>query len=63
VLLAPLVLGVFRRAEEIDLSLRARCYRLDAPRSALPSARAGRFDYVVCAVSALLFVAGLYAQR
>lgn len=61
-LLTPLVIGVFRRTDEIDSSLRVRCYRIDAPRSSLPSSRAGMLDYLVCAASAALFLTGLYAQ-
>jgi len=61
-LLVPLVIGVFRRADEIDAALRARCYRIDAPRSSRSHTRAGRLDYFVCAATGILFVAGLYAQ-
>ncbi|MDD4858257.1 MAG: energy-coupling factor transporter transmembrane protein EcfT [Candidatus Krumholzibacteria bacterium] len=61
-LLAPLVVGLFRRADEIDLALRARCYRLNAPRSSLSRAGFGRIDCLVCAASVALFTVGLYAQ-
>ncbi len=61
-LMAPLVIGVFRRAEEIDTALRVRCYRMDAPRSSLRGAGWGRPDVVVCAAALVVFVAGLYAQ-
>jgi len=61
-LVTPLAIGLFRRAEEIDLALQARCYRLDEPRSSLgpPGLRV-----VDCAVSAgfiLIFCIGLYAH-
>jgi energy-coupling factor transport system permease protein len=61
-LLTPLVIGVFRRTDEIDASLRVRCYRIDAPRSSLPNSRAGMLDYLVCAASVMIFLAGVYAQ-
>jgi energy-coupling factor transporter transmembrane protein EcfT len=61
-LLSPLVVGLFRRADEIDLALRARCYRMNAPRSSIVPSGPGRIDCLVCAASVLLFLAGLYAQ-
>lgn len=61
-LLTPLVIGIFRRAEEIDDSLRVRCYRIDAPRSPLPKARPQGLDLLVCGLTAILFLTGLYAQ-
>jgi energy-coupling factor transporter transmembrane protein EcfT len=61
-LLAPLFAGVIRRADEIDLALRARAFRLDAPRSALRHARPGAADYAAVAAALCLFLAGVYAQ-
>jgi len=61
-LMAPLVIGVFRRADEIDLALQARAYRLDAPRTARPGAKARAADWLVIAAGLILFVAGLYAH-
>lgn len=61
-LMAPLVIGVFRRAEELDTALHVRCYRMDAPRSSLRSARWRWADGFVCAAALILFCAGLYAH-
>jgi energy-coupling factor transporter transmembrane protein EcfT len=61
-LLAPLFAGVIRRADEIDLALRARAFRLDAPRSAFRPARPGAADYAAVAAALCLFLAGVYAQ-
>jgi energy-coupling factor transport system permease protein len=61
-LMAPLMIGLFRRADEIDLALQARGYRLDAPRTARRLARPGAADWLVGGASVLLFAAGLYAH-
>jgi|WetSurMetagenome_2_1015567.scaffolds.fasta_scaffold150430_2 energy-coupling factor transport system permease protein len=61
-LLVPLVIGVFRRADEIDTALRVRCYRMDAPRSPFRSAAWRMADGIVCAAGLILFLAGLYAH-
>jgi energy-coupling factor transport system permease protein len=61
-LLVPLVIGVFRRADEIDTALHVRCYRMDAPRSSRRGAGWGRADSVVCAAALVGFFAGLYAH-
>jgi energy-coupling factor transport system permease protein len=61
-LLAPLFIGVFRRADEIDTALRVRCYRMDAPRSSFRGAWWRTADGLVCAAALVLFVAGLYAH-
>lgn len=61
-LLAPLMIGVFRRADEIDTALHVRCYRMDAPRSSFRGARWRRADGLVCAAGLILFFAGLYAH-
>jgi len=61
-LVAPLVIGLFRRADEIDIALQARCYRVEAPRSSLRCAGFEMADYLVCVTGVLVFLAGLYAQ-
>ncbi|MFA4948907.1 MAG: energy-coupling factor transporter transmembrane component T [Candidatus Krumholzibacteriia bacterium] len=61
-LLVPLVIGVFRRADEIDTALHVRCYRMDAPRSSSRDAGWGRADSIVCAAALVIFFAGLYAH-
>ncbi len=61
-LLVPLVIGVFRRADEIDTALHVRCYRMDAPRSSRREAGWGRTDSFVCAAALVIFFAGLYAH-
>ncbi len=61
-LLAPLVIGVFRRADEIDTALRVRCYRMDAPRSSCRGSGWRTADSVVCAAGLIIFFAGLYAH-
>ena len=61
-LLAPLVAGVMRRADEIDLALRARAFRIGAPRSALRSPRLSAADCAVIAGSLCILLAGVYAQ-
>jgi energy-coupling factor transporter transmembrane protein EcfT len=61
-LLAPLVIGVFRRAEEIDAALHVRCYRMDAPRSRSLGAGWRPADSFVCAAGLIIFFAGLYAH-
>jgi len=62
VLVTPLVIGLFRRAEEIDLALQARCYRLDGPRSSLGSPGLRAVDYAVSAGFITIFCIGLYAH-
>ncbi len=61
-LMAPLVIGVFRRADEIDTALRVRCYRMDAPRSSLRGSWWRTADSLACAATLVLFAAGLYAH-
>lgn len=61
-LVTPLVIGLFRRADELDLALEARCYMIDAPRSSLSHRSAGMVDCAVCAGFVLLFCIGLYVQ-
>ena len=62
-LLVPLVIGVFRRADEIDTALRVRCYRMDAPRSSSRGAGWRTADSFVCASGLVIFIAGLYARH
>jgi energy-coupling factor transport system permease protein len=61
-LVTPLVIGLFRRADELDLALQARCYRMDAPRSSLSHRGLGTVDCLVCAGFVFLFCVGLYVQ-
>ena len=61
-LLVPLVVGLFRRSDEIDLALQARCYRIGAPRSRLARGAWRRTDSLACAAGVIIFLAGVYAQ-
>ncbi len=61
-LIAPLVAGVLRRADEIDLALRARAFRLGAPRSALRGGGLSASDWAVAGAFLCVFLAGVYAQ-
>jgi len=61
-LLVPLVVGLFRRSDEIDLALQARCYRIGAPRSRLARGVWRRADSLACAAGVIVFLAGVYAQ-
>lgn len=61
-LLAPLVIGVFRRADEIDTALHVRCYRMDAPRSSSRGSGWRMADSFVCAAGLGILFAGLYAH-
>jgi energy-coupling factor transport system permease protein len=61
-LLSPLVIGVFRRADEIDTALHVRCYRMDAPRSSCRGASWRKADSAVCAAGLAVFIAGFYAH-
>lgn len=61
-LMAPLLIGVFRRADEIDAALRVRCYRMDAPRSSFRGRWWRTADSLVCGAALILFIAGLYAH-
>ena len=62
-LLAPLVIGVFRRADEIDTALHVRCYRMDAPRSSFRGAGWRRADSLVCAAGAHHLFRGVVCAR
>jgi energy-coupling factor transport system permease protein len=61
-LVVPLVVGVLRRTDELELALAARCYSLDAPRRGGRSIGGRRLDYVVSAAGVALFVGGLYLR-
>ncbi len=61
-LITPLIVGIFRLADEMELSLAARCYNLERPRSTLGTPVMGRSDLFVCAVAVIAFIAGLYAK-
>lgn len=61
-LLAPLFVGVLRRADEVDLALRARAFRLDAPRTSLGRTGLSAVDWIVAALFCAAFIAGVYAQ-
>jgi energy-coupling factor transport system permease protein len=61
-LLVPLVVGLFRRSDEIDLALQARCYRIGAPRTRLARGAWRRADSLACAAAVTIFLAGVYAQ-
>jgi energy-coupling factor transport system permease protein len=61
-LLAPLVIGVFRRADEMELALRARFFSLARPRTPVHMRKVGWFDVAVCMLAIALFVVGVYAK-
>lgn len=61
-LLVPLVIGVFRRADEIETALHVRCYRMDAPRSSCRGSGWGMADSFACAAGLGILFAGLYAH-
>ena len=53
-ILIPLIIGAFRRAEELALAMEARCYRGGEGRTKLRQLRYGGVD-LVCAVVLLLY--------
>lgn len=59
-LLAPLVLSLFRRAEELELSMTARCFSFGGYIELRETPVVGRLDLAVCVLGVLLFLAGLY---
>ncbi len=61
-LLVPLVIGVFRRADEIDTALHVRCYRMDGPRNSCRGSGWRMADSFFCAAGFVVFFAGLYAH-
>ncbi|UCF04757.1 MAG: energy-coupling factor transporter transmembrane protein EcfT [bacterium] len=62
-LVAPLVIGILRRSEEMELSLIARCYTPGRSRATSVRLRWGLADTAVCAASVIAFVIALYAKR
>jgi energy-coupling factor transport system permease protein len=61
-LLGALFVGVMRRAEELELSLSARHYRLGGVNRSAGHARLAAADYIFCAAALALFTAGVYAK-
>lgn len=61
-LVAPLVVGVLRRTDELELALAARCYRLDAPRSPRRASGPRPLDYAVCAAAVVMFLGAVWAR-
>lgn len=60
-LLAALVVGIMRRAEELEVSLEARRYVIEGARRASGS-RPGAWDITLLVLSLFTFLAGIYAQ-
>ncbi len=61
-LVAPLVVGVLRRTDELEVSLAARCYRIDVPRRPRGGARPRPLDYAVSAAAVVIFAGALWAR-
>lgn len=61
-LLAPLIIGVFRRADEMELALRARSFSLDHPRTSMHKKKTEFFDIAVCILAAAIFAVSVYAK-
>jgi energy-coupling factor transporter transmembrane protein EcfT len=61
-LVAPLVIGVLRRTDELELALAARCFRLDVPRRPSGAARPRAVDYVASIAAAVIFAGALWAR-
>ena len=61
-LLGALFVGVMRRAEELELSLAARHYKLGGARRTSGHAGLAAADYLFCAVAVALLAAGVYAN-
>jgi len=61
-LVAPLVVGVLRRTDELELALAARCYRIDAPRSPRAGAGPRPLDYAVSAAAVVIFLGAVWAR-
>ena len=60
-LLAALVVGVMRRAEELEISLTARRYSMEGIRRS-SGPRPGAWDFTLLALTIFIFAAGIYAQ-
>lgn len=61
-LLAALVVGVMRRAEELEISLAARRYTIERACRRPSGTRPGAWDVVLLVLSLSIFAAGVYAQ-
>jgi len=61
-LLVPLVIGVFRRAEEVESSLRVRYFERRGSMSGRKRLELAPIDFAVLIISAAVFVAGLYSK-
>lgn len=61
-LLVPLVIGIFRRAEEIEYALKVRYFQQRHIYSAAERQPFVLLDFLVIAASVALFVAGTYAK-
>lgn len=61
-LLAPLIIGVFRRAEEMEFALTARAFSFDTARTSMHRTRMGFVDISLCVSVAAIFLAGVYAK-
>jgi len=59
-LLAALVVGIMRRSEELEISLRARRYSLERARRCA-GAGPGAWDVALLVIAIFIFAAGLYA--
>lgn len=61
-LLAPLFVGVLRRAVEVDMALKARGFSIDGRRSTLRDFRPRASDFAVVAAVCIAFAAACYAK-
>ena len=61
-LLGALVVGIMRRAEELELSLAARRYNITGASRTNGGMRMAGADYLFCAIAVALFAVGIYAK-
>lgn len=61
-LLAPLFVGVLRRAVEVDMALQARGFRIDGQRSTLKDLGPKALDFIVVGAISIAFAAACYAK-
>jgi energy-coupling factor transport system permease protein len=61
-LLAALIVGILRRAEELEISLTARRYAFGRACRRRPKAGPGIWDVAILVLLIFMFTAGLYAQ-
>ncbi len=61
-LVAALVVGILRRAEELEISLTARRYTFERACRRRPGTGPGAWDVAILLISIFIFAAGLYAQ-